>query len=75
MKKCITEPLVHPIMQLHPNPQRILILGGGDGCAVREILKYPTVEKIDMVDLDPKMTDLGLNHSVLQKINKKSTEK
>ncbi|MCG8729798.1 polyamine aminopropyltransferase, partial [Tenacibaculum finnmarkense] len=71
-EKMYHEPLVHPIMQLHPNPQRILILGGGDGCAVREILKYPTVEKIDMVDLDPKMTDLGLNHPVLQKINKKS---
>ncbi|MBE7687919.1 polyamine aminopropyltransferase [Tenacibaculum finnmarkense genomovar ulcerans] len=71
-EKMYHEPLVHPIMQLHPNPQRILILGGGDGCAVREILKYPTVEKIDMVDLDPKMTDLGLNHPVLQKINKNS---
>ena len=49
------EPLVHPLMQLHPNAQRILIMGGGDGCAVRELLKYPSVQKIDMVDLDPAM--------------------
>ncbi len=71
-EKMYHEPLVHPIMQLHPNPQRILILGGGDGCAVREVLKYPSVEKIVMVDLDPKMTDLGTNHPVLLNINKGS---
>ncbi|MEP5339190.1 MAG: polyamine aminopropyltransferase [Algibacter sp.] len=71
-EKMYHEPLVHPIMQLHPNPQRILILGGGDGCAVREILKYSSVEKIDMVDLDPKMTDLGVGHPVLLDINQGS---
>jgi spermidine synthase len=71
-EKMYHEPLVHPIMQLHPNPQRILILGGGDGCAVREILKYPSVENIDMVDLDPKMTDLGTHHPVLLDINQGS---
>jgi spermidine synthase len=71
-EKMYHEPLVHPIMQLHPNPQRILILGGGDGCAVRELLKYSSVEKIDLVDLDPKMTDLGTNHPVLVNINQGS---
>ena len=71
-EKMYHEPLVHPIMQLHPNAQRILILGGGDGCAVRELLKYPSVEKIDMVDLDPKMTDLGTDHPVLIDINQGS---
>ncbi|MDO6736916.1 polyamine aminopropyltransferase [Wenyingzhuangia sp. 2_MG-2023] len=68
-EKMYHEPLVHPIMNLHQHPQKILILGGGDGCAVREILKYPSVEKIDLVDLDPKMTDLGKNHPVLLKNN------
>ena len=63
------EPLVHPLMQLHPNAQRILIMGGGDGCAVRELLKYPSVQKIDMVDLDPAMTDLGKDDPVLININ------
>lgn len=71
-EKMYHEPLVHPIMQMHPHPQRVLILGGGDGCAVREILKYNSVEKIDMVDLDPKMTNLGKNHPVLIDINKGS---
>jgi spermidine synthase len=71
-EKMYHEPLVHPIMSLHPKPQRILILGGGDGCAVREILKYKDVEKIDMVDLDPKMTDLGTDHPTLIDINEGS---
>lgn len=71
-EKMYHEPLVHPIMSLHQKPQRILILGGGDGCAVREILKYNDVEKIDMVDLDPKMTDLGKHHPVLIDINQGS---
>lgn len=63
------EPLVHPVMQLYSKPQNILILGGGDGCAVRELLKYPSVKTIDMVDLDGKMTDLGKEHPVLIDIN------
>jgi len=71
-EKMYHEPLVHPILQLHSNPQRVLILGGGDGCAVRELLKYSSVEKVDLVDLDPKMTALGTNHPIFQKINQKS---
>ena len=63
------EPLVHPIMQLSKKPKDVLVLGGGDGCAVREILKYPTVQKIDMVDLDPKMTELGKENPILININ------
>ncbi len=66
------EPLVHPAMSLHPHPVNVLILGGGDGCALREVLKYPSVEKIKLVDLDPKMTELGLTHPILTKINKHS---
>ena len=66
------EPLVHPIMQLHAKPQNILILGGGDGCAVRELLKYSSVKSIDMVDLDSKMTQLGKDHPVLVSINEGS---
>lgn len=63
------EPMVHPAMQLHPYPQNILILGGGDGCLAREILKYPTVRTITLVDLDPAMTDLGQNHPIFKKMN------
>lgn len=68
------EPLVHPVMKLANQPKNILILGGGDGCAVREILKYPSVEKITMVDLDPKMTEIGKNHPVLKTLNKGALE-
>ncbi len=63
------EPLVHPAMQLFAQPKNVLVLGGGDGCAVREILKYPEVNEITLVDLDPAMTRLGLEHPVLQEMN------
>jgi len=63
------EPLVHPAMQLHPHPVNVLVLGGGDGCASREILKYPTVESIKLVDLDPAMTSLGQTHPILTDLN------
>ncbi len=63
------EPLVHPVMTLSKTPKNILILGGGDGCAAREVLKYPQVETITLVDLDPAMTELGLHHPALLKMN------
>ena len=52
------EALVHPGLAALPGAQRVLVLGGGDGLAVREILKYPQVESITLVDLDPAMTNL-----------------
>lgn len=64
------EPLVHPAMQLAPHPQNVLVLGGGDGCAVREILKYPEVEKVTLVDLDSVVTNLGKNHPVFRELNR-----
>ena len=63
------EPLVHPVMQLAQRPKEVLILGGGDGCAVRELLKYSSIERIDLVDLDPSMTQLGKNNPILVQIN------
>ena len=47
------EALVHPGLSAQPNARRVLVLGGGDGLAVREILKHPGVETITLVDLDP----------------------
>jgi len=66
------EPLVHPALSLHPDPQQVLVLGGGDGCAVREILKYDKVKNICLVDMDPAMTNLGLNNPMLVKLNEGS---
>jgi len=68
------EPLVHPAISLTKTPHNILILGGGDGCAVREILKYPDVQNITLVDLDPAMTDLGKNNPILTKLNQNAFE-
>ena len=66
------EPLVHPVMGLLRSPKDILVLGGGDGGAVREILKYESVSKITLVDLDPLMTDLGKTHPMLTEMNQNS---
>ena len=66
------EPLVHPAMTMHPNPTDVLVLGGGDGCAVREILKYPKVKEITLVDLDPAMTNLGKTNPILTELNQNS---
>jgi spermidine synthase len=66
------EALVHPAMSSIANPEKVLVLGGGDGLAVREILKYPTVKKITLVDLDKKMTSLFTSQEALVKLNNHS---
>ncbi len=66
------EALVHPAMASGPVAKNVLVLGGGDGLAVREILKYDQVERIDLVDIDPDMTKLGLEFAPLVRINKSS---
>jgi len=52
------EILVHPVMLTHPSPKDVLIIGGGDGGALREVLKHPSVERVDLVELDPDVVDL-----------------
>jgi spermidine synthase len=66
------EALVHPPMLLSNNPRRVLVLGGGDGLALREILKYPSVEQITLVDLDPDMTQLSRRFPLLADLNQHS---
>ncbi|MBT6339651.1 MAG: polyamine aminopropyltransferase [Desulfobacula sp.] len=63
------EPMVHPVMNIALIKKKVLILGGGDGCALREVLKYKEVEQVLLVDLDPEMTNLAKTHPVLKKIN------
>lgn len=63
------EALVHPAMQWLSQPQRVLILGGGDGLALREVLKYASVESVTLVDLDPEMTRLFSSNEVLRHLN------
>ena len=64
------EALVHPGLAALPGARRVLVLGGGDGLAVREMLKYPSVEQITLVDLDPEMTRLFSTHPVLSALNR-----
>ena len=63
------EPLVHPAMGVAGDISRILILGGGDGLALREVLKYGSVSNVTLVDLDPKMTRLGSENPILVAAN------
>jgi len=63
------EALVHPILSAAKSPKNILIIGGGDGLALREVLKYPSVEKVTMVDLDPEMTHLFSTNQILAQLN------
>ncbi len=51
------EALVHPAMLSHPNPRKVLIMGGGEGATLREVLKHP-VEKAVMVDIDEQLVKL-----------------
>ncbi|HIP74654.1 MAG TPA: polyamine aminopropyltransferase [Thermococcus paralvinellae] len=53
------EPLVHPALLAHPHPQRILIIGGGDGGTLREVLKHKTVEKAVMVEIDELVVEVS----------------
>lgn len=52
------EALVHPAMVMHPAPRDVLVVGGGEGAILREILKHPAVERLLMVDIDSKVVDL-----------------
>ena len=52
------EALVHPAMLLHPNPKTVLVMGGGEGATVREVLKHKSVERVVMVDIDEEFVAL-----------------
>jgi spermidine synthase len=63
------EALVHPGLARLPQARRVLVLGGGDGLAVREILRYPQIENVTLVDLDPAMTRLFSTQEMLTRLN------
>ncbi|MDR6561601.1 MULTISPECIES: polyamine aminopropyltransferase [unclassified Arcicella] len=66
------EALVHPGMSTNPHIKKVLVLGGGDGLAVRELLKYKQIQKITLVDLDAYMTDLFKTNTLLTSLNQNS---
>jgi spermidine synthase len=67
------EALVHPgvaaVEEGGATVQRVLILGGGDGLAAREVLRHPSVETVTLVDLDPVMTELAVDLELLRELN------
>lgn len=68
------EALVVPAMAANPNAKNVAILGGGDGLISRQLLKYPDIERIVMVDLDPRMTELAAEHPALKRVNQGAME-
>lgn len=68
------EALVHPAMGSSADPRRVLILGGGDGLAAREVLRHPSVEKVVLVDLDPAVTDLARTFQPFVDLNEGSLD-
>ncbi|WP_422389322.1 polyamine aminopropyltransferase [Actinomadura luteofluorescens] len=66
------ESLVHPLMS---GPHgRVLILGGGDGLALREVLRYRDVQSATLVELDPEMIHLARTYGPLESLNRRSFE-
>ncbi len=56
------EALVHLPMLTHGNPSKVLIAGGGEGATIREVLRYPDIEKVYMVDLDDEVVKVCMEH-------------
>ena len=64
------EALVWPAMGRVADPANVLILGGGDGLAAREVLRNPKVRAVTLVDLDPEMTRLFRDSATLAALNR-----
>ena len=64
--------LVHPVLSALPGAKNVLVMGGGDGLAVRELLKYPQLQTITLVDLDPLMVHLAQTHPAFLRLNQGS---
>jgi spermidine synthase len=63
------EALIHPAMALHGDAEEVLILGGGDGLAAREVFKYTQIQSVTLVELDSRVTELAAQHPEFRKIN------
>ena len=63
------EALVHPVMSQNSSVERVLILGGGDGMAAREVFKWNGVKHVDLVDIDPEITRICAEVDAIAKIN------
>lgn len=68
------ESLVHPAFAVAPRHANVLVLGGGDGLAVREVLRHPGVEHVTLVDLDPNMTEMARRVPIMRELNQGALE-
>lgn len=66
------EALVHYALMQLDNPKKVLVLGGGEGLAVREILKYESVRQVEVVDIDPRITELSSTVASITEVNQGS---
>jgi predicted membrane-bound spermidine synthase len=66
------EALVHPVFSLTHARDRVLIIGGGDGLALREVLKYPDVSRVHLVDMDPVVLDAAANVPEMAALNERA---
>ncbi|WP_394848917.1 polyamine aminopropyltransferase [Pendulispora brunnea] len=66
------EALVHPAFAVAERRAHVLVAGGGDGLAAREILRYPDVEDVTLVDIDPQMTQIASTLPLLRDLNARS---
>ncbi len=53
------EMITHVPMSVHPHPKNVLVIGGGDGGTVREVLRYPEVESVDLVEIDEQVVEVS----------------
>lgn len=51
------EMITHPALNTHGSPKRALVIGGGDGGTIRELIKYPTIEKVTLVEIDARVVE------------------
>ncbi|MEM6401260.1 MAG: polyamine aminopropyltransferase [Cyanobacteria bacterium P01_D01_bin.116] len=68
------EGLVHPAMSAAPIKKKVLVLGAGDGMAIREVLKWKEVEKVVLIELDPEVVKIAKGHPQLKQVNANSLE-
>ena len=53
------EAIAHTSVSIHPNPNKLLVIGGGDGGTIREVLKYSSVSEIDLVEIDEEVINVS----------------
>ncbi|AMM53134.1 polyamine aminopropyltransferase [Pyrococcus kukulkanii] len=74
-EKSYHEPLVHPALLAHPNPEKVLVIGGGDGGTIREVLRHKKVKEAIMVEIDKMVIEIasefiGIDEGLLRKMLK-----